>query len=174
MKTEIILSHDEIIEKVKEIASDLDIRYKDKKPLVIGIMKGSLYFLSDLTKEMNIDIEIDMMHLSSYGNEAKTSGVVKIVKDVDTNIEGRHVIVLEDIVDSGTTLKYLKKYFANKNAASVETISIFKKENTNVTNVEADVIGFELPDVFLVGYGLDYAQKYRTLKDVHKVLDLEL
>ncbi len=173
MKSEIILSHEDIMKKVDEIAADLDNRYNGKNPVVIGIMKGSLYFLSDLTKAMNIDLQIDMMHLSSYGNETTTSGVVKIIKDVDINIEGRHVIVLEDIVDTGTTLAYLKKYFSDKNAASVETISIFKKQGTNTANISADIIGFELPNYFLVGYGLDYAQKYRSFKDVHKVLDLE-
>ncbi len=173
MKSEIILTHDEIMAKVKEIASDLNTRYEGKNPVVIGIMKGSLYFLSDLTKELTIDLQIDMMHLSSYGDDTKSSGVVKIVKDIDINIEDRHVIVLEDIVDTGTTLHYLKKYFSDKNAASVETISIFKKSGTNTKQISADIIGFELPDYFLVGYGLDCAQKYRNFKDVHKIIELD-
>ncbi len=173
MKSEVVLKHEEIMKKVKEIAAHLDAKYDGKNPVVIGIMKGSLYFLSDLTKEMTIDLQIDMMHRSSYGDAATTSGIVKIIKDIDINIEGRHVIVLEDIVDTGTTLQYLKKYFSDKNAASVETVSIFKKQGTNTTQICADIIGFELPDFFLVGYGLDYAQKYRAFKDVHKIIDLE-
>ncbi len=173
MKTEVVLTHEKIIEKVREIASELDIEYAGKNPVVVGIMKGSLYFLSDLTKEMSIPLQIDVMNLSSYGNDNKTSGVVKIVKDLDIDITNRHVIVLEDIVDTGTTLKYLKKYFVDKSAASVKTISIFQKEDTNVTNQTADVIGFTLPNYFLVGYGLDYAQNGRSFKDVHKVISLE-
>ncbi len=170
MKSEIILTQNEIMLKVKEIAKYLDEKYLDKNPVVIGIMKGSVYFLSDLTKEMTIDLQVDMMHLSSYGNESKSSGVVKIVKDIDIDITNRHVIVLEDIIDTGTTLAYLKNYFSDKNALSVETISIFKKAGANTNNNTADIIGFELPNAFLVGYGLDYAQNYRSFKDVHKII----
>ncbi len=173
MKTEIILSHDEIMAKVREIAAELDVEYADKNPIMVGIMKGSLYFLSDLTKEMSIPLQIDVMNLSSYGDSSKSSGVVKIVKDLDMDITNRHVVVLEDIVDTGTTLKYLKQYFMDKNAASVKTISIFQKEGTNVTDSTADRIGFTLPDYFLIGYGLDYAQNGRSFKDVHKVISLE-
>ncbi len=173
MKTEVILTHEQIIEKVKEIASQLDQEYAGETPVVIGIMKGALYFLSDLTKEMNIPVQIDVMNLSSYGNDSKSSGVVKIVKDLDIDITNRHVIVLEDIVDTGTTLKYLKQYFVDKKAASVKTISIFQKEGTNITSQTADVIGFTLPDYFLVGYGLDHAQNGRSFKDVHKVIALD-
>lgn len=173
MKTEIILTHDEIMAKVREIASELDAEYAGKNPIMVGIMKGSLYFLSDLTKEMTIPLQIDVMNLSSYGDSSKTSGVVKIVKDLDMDITDRHVIVLEDIVDTGTTLQYLKSYFMDKKAKSVKTISIFQKEGTNVTNQTADRIGFTLPDYFLIGYGLDYAQNGRSFKDVHKVLSLD-
>ncbi len=173
MKTEIILTHDQIMAKVREIASELDSEYADKNPIVVGIMKGSLYFLSDLTKEMSIPLQIDVMNLSSYGDNSKTSGVVKIVKDLDMDITNRHVIILEDIVDTGTTLKYLKNYFIDKQAASVKTISIFQKEGTNITNQTADRIGFTLPDYFLIGYGLDYAQNGRSFKDVHKVISLD-
>lgn len=173
MKTEIILTHEQIMNKVQEIAKELDNEYGDKNPVVVGIMKGSLYFLSDLTKEMSIPLQIDVMNLSSYGDASKSSGVVKIIKDLDIDISDRHVIVLEDIVDTGTTLSYLKKYFMDKNAASVKTISIFQKEGTNLTGAVADRIGFTLPDFFLIGYGLDYAQNGRSFKDVHKVISLE-
>lgn len=173
MKTEVVLKHEDIMEKVKEIAAELDIEYADKNPIMVGIMKGSLYFLSDLTKEMTIPLQIDVMNLSSYGNDSKSSGVVKIVKDLDMDITNRHVIVLEDIVDTGTTLKYLKQYFMDKQAKSVKTISIFQKEGTNIMNQTADRIGFTLPDYFLVGYGLDHAQNGRSFKDVRKVISLE-
>ena len=121
---------------------------------------------------MEIDLQIDMMHLSSYGDATTSSGTVKIIKDLDINIEDRHVIILEDIVDTGTTLAYLKKYFSDKNAKSVETISIFRKIGTNKHKISADIIGFDLPDYFLVGYGLDHAQNHRSLKDVHRIIEL--
>jgi hypoxanthine phosphoribosyltransferase len=165
MSLEIVLSHEDIINKVKEIADNLDREYKGKNPLVIGIMKGSLYFLADLTQNMTIPVEIDLMCLSSYGN-SKKSGAVKIVKDLDMDITNRHVIVLEDIIDTGKTLEFLKHYFLEKDAASVKTISIFEKPSSSIINFTADLVGFKLPDEFLVGYGLDYAQKYRNLKDV--------
>lgn len=171
MEKRVVLRNEEIMKKVKEIAKYLDDKYANENPVVVGIMKGSLYFLSDLTKEMTIDLEIDVMNLSSYGLSATTSGVVRIVKDLDIDITNRNVIVLEDIVDTGTTLAYLKKYFLDKNAKSVETISIFQKENTQTHDVKADLIGFVLPDKFLVGYGLDYAQKYRSLKDVYEIIE---
>ncbi len=173
MEKKIILKNEDIMSKVEEIAKYLDEKYRDKNPVVIGIMKGSLYFLSDLTKEMTIELEIDVMNLSSYGYSSETSGEVKIIKDLDIDITDRYVIVLEDIVDTGTTLAYLKTYFMNKSAKSVETISIFKKENTQIHKVAADLIGFELPDKFLVGYGLDYAQRFRNLKDVYEIIDLD-
>ena len=164
---ELVLSEDKIQAKIKEMAADLDKRYEGKKPVVIGIMRGSLYFMSDLTKEMKIDLEVDVMSLSSYGLGSKSSGNVKILKDVDIDLVGRHVLVLEDIVDTGTTLKYLKEYFERQSVASVETISIFQKKGTNIHGNAADMIGFELPDSFLVGYGLDYANRYRHLKNVY-------
>lgn len=169
---EIVLHHDEIQEKIKEIAKDLDTRYAGTNPVIIGIMRGAVYFMTDLTKNMDIDLEIDVMCLSSYGESSKSSGKVKILKDIDIDIENRPVIVLEDIVDTGTTLDYLKEYFKYQNAKSVETISIFQKDGTNVKGVKADIIGFVLPDFFLVGYGLDYANRYRHLQHVYKVLEL--
>lgn len=170
---EVVLREEEIAAKVKEIAADLDERYAGQCPVVVGIMRGALYFMKDLTTAMQIDLEVDVMSLSSYGLDSKSSGKVKILKDLDIDITDRPVIVLEDIVDTGTTLAYLKEYFKHQNAKSVETISIFQKEGTQTQNVKADIIGFTLPDYFLVGYGLDYANKFRHLPHVYKVLKLE-
>ncbi len=170
---EVILSNEEILKKVEEIAKDLDERYKGQSPVIVGIMRGAVYFMTDLTQKMSIDLEVDVMSLSSYGSGSKTSGKVKILKDLDIDITNRPVIVLEDIVDTGTTLAYLKEYFKHQKAKSVETISIFEKEGTNTNNIKADIIGFTLPNYFLVGYGLDYANKYRHLPHVYKVLKLE-
>ncbi|MGL5020599.1 MAG: hypoxanthine phosphoribosyltransferase [Mycoplasmatales bacterium] len=169
---EIVLHNDDIMEKIKKIAKDLDRKYEGQNPVIIGIMRGAVYFMTDLTSNMNIDLEIDIMCLSSYGESANSSGKVKILKDIDIDIENRPVIVLEDIVDTGTTLAYLKEYFKYQNAKSVETISIFQKDGTNTKGIKADVIGFVLPDFFLVGYGLDYANRYRHLKHVYKVLKI--
>ncbi|MFV0246346.1 MAG: hypoxanthine phosphoribosyltransferase [Mycoplasmatales bacterium] len=166
---DLVLDEEIIQMKVQEIATYLDNKYKDQNPVVVGIMRGALYFMSDLTKNMKIDLEVDVMCLSSYGTDTKTSGKVKILKDLDLDITNRPVIVLEDIVDTGTTLKYLKEYFKHQSAKSVETIAIFEKEGTNTENIKADLIGFTLPNEFLVGYGLDYAHKYRHLPQVYKV-----
>ncbi len=170
---EIILSNEDIQVKVAEIAKYLDEKYAGESPVIVGIMRGALYFMSDLTQKMEIDLEVDVMSLSSYGKSSKSSGKVKILKDLDIDITNRPVVVLEDIVDTGTTLAYLKEYFKHQKAKSVETISIFQKEGTNTNNVKADIIGFTLPNYFLVGYGLDYANKYRHLPHVYKVLKLE-
>ncbi len=170
---EIVLSNEEIQTKVSEIAKYLDEKYANQNPVIVGIMRGALYFMSDLTQKMEIDLEVDVMSLSSYGKSSKSSGKVKILKDLDIDITNRPVIVLEDIVDTGTTLAYLKEYFKHQKAKSVETISIFEKEGTNTNNVKADLIGFTLPNYFLVGYGLDYANRYRHLPHVYKVLKLE-
>ena len=165
-KLEIVLEHDVIAAEILKLAKDLSTRYKNKKPVVIGIIKGAIYFLTELTQNMDIDLEIDLMGLSSYGNSSTTSGKVKITKDISIDITNRHVIVIEDIVDTGTTLAYLKKYFVNQEAASVETISLFIKEKSTNNKILPDKILFEVPNDFLVGYGLDYANKYRHLKDV--------
>ncbi len=162
----VILKEEVIKDKIKELASELDKEYKDDNPVVIGIMRGAIYFLTDLTKEMSIKLEIDLMGLSSYGNSDKTSGKVKITKDLEVDITGRRVIVVEDIVDSGTTLNYLKNYFLNQEAKSVETISLFIKEKSLKLATLPDRHLIEVPDDFLVGYGLDYANQYRDLKDL--------
>lgn len=168
---ELLLDEADIQVKIEEFAKYVDEKYAGQNPVVVGIMKGSLYFLSDLTKKMTIDFEIDIMSLSSYKNGKVSSGVVRILKDLDVDVTDRPVIIIEDIVDSGTTLQYLNGYFANKFAKSVETFVIFEKEGTNKTNFKADNVGFVLPNVFLVGYGLDFANKYRNLPSVYKLND---
>ncbi|MBL0701516.1 MAG: hypoxanthine phosphoribosyltransferase [Spiroplasma sp.] len=165
----LVLSNDKILTRVEEIAKDLDVKYAGEVPVVIGIMRGCLYFLADLTQQIDLNIEIDMMSLSSYGTGSTSSGTVRILKDIEIDITNRHVVVVEDIIDTGTTLDYLREYFDTKKAKTVTTISIFAKEGTNKFANGADVVGFYLPDKFLVGYGLDYANKYRHLKDVYEL-----
>ncbi len=163
---EVVLKQEEISAKIKEVGEELAQKYKDDNPVVIGIMKGAIYFLTELTQNMPIDLEIDLMGLSSYGNNATTSGKVRITKDISVDITGRSVIIVEDIVDTGTTLEYLKNYFVNQEAKSVETISLFIKTKSMNNKTLPDKILFEVPNDFLVGYGLDYANKYRHLKDI--------
>lgn len=166
---EVILKEKEIKEKIQKLGEELSKEYKDDNPVVIGIMKGAIYFLTELTQNMPIDLEIDLMGLSSYGDNAKTSGKVRITKDISIDITGRRVIIVEDIIDTGTTLEYLKHYFVNQEAKSVETISLFIKEKSINNNYLPDRILFTVPNDFLVGFGLDYANKYRHLKDVCKI-----
>lgn len=170
-KMELIISEKEIEAKVKSIAELLIEEYKDLNPVIIGIMRGSIYFLSDLTKEMSsIDLEVDVMCVSSYAMSDVSSGTVQILKDTSIDVARRHVILVEDIIDSGRTIKYLQENFKSRQALSVKTVVIFEKITTNIMNAKADIVGFNVPDDFLVGYGLDYANKYRHLPSVYKIL----
>ncbi|MFV0288370.1 MAG: hypoxanthine phosphoribosyltransferase [Mycoplasmatales bacterium] len=166
---EVVLKQEEISKKIKELGQELAQKYKNDNPVVIGIMKGAIYFLTELTQNMPIELEVDLMGLSSYGNSATTSGKVRITKDISVDITNRHVIIVEDIVDTGTTLEYLKKYFVNQEAKSVETVSLFIKTKSINNKTLPDKILFEVPNDFLVGYGLDYQNKYRHLKNVCKI-----
>ena len=129
----------------------------------MGVLKGSVVFISELLKRLHNPCEIDFMTISTYGNESKSSGVVKILKDLDRSIEGKDVLIVEDIVDSGITLKYLMSYLSSKGASSVEIVTLLNKSARRAVNVSVKSVGFEAPDGFLVGYCLDYAEKYRNL-----------
>lgn len=166
---EVVLHQEEISKKIQELGQELAQKYKNNNPVVIGIMKGAIYFLTELTQNMPIELEVDLMGLSSYGNSATTSGKVRITKDISVDVTDRHVIIVEDIVDTGTTLEYLKNYFVNQEAKSVETVSLFIKTKSINNKTLPDKILFEVPNDFLVGYGLDYQNKYRHLKDVCKI-----
>lgn len=160
---EILFSEDEISIRTKELAKIIDKDYYGKKLLLVGVLKGSVVFISELLKRLHNPCEIDFMAISTYGNDSKSSGVVKILKDLDRSIEGTHILIVEDIVDSGITLKYLTTYLKSKGASSVEIVSLLNKSARRATDVNVKYIGFEAPDEFLVGYGLDYAEKYRNL-----------
>ena len=159
----ILISEDEIKNKVKELADVLAEEYKDKNPLLVCVLKGGMPFMADLIKEMNIYLEIDFMDVSSYGSELVSSGEVKILKDLDTNVEGRHVVFVEDIIDTGGTLSYLKDLFKYRKAESVKIVTLLDKPSGRKKDIEADWIGFSIPDAFVVGYGLDYIENYRNL-----------
>ncbi|MCF7794213.1 MAG: hypoxanthine phosphoribosyltransferase [Candidatus Cloacimonetes bacterium] len=166
MKNEIssiLVSEQEIQQKVKELAAKISKDYEGKNPIVICILKGAAMFMSDLIKHVTIPLEIDFMSLSSYGDSTKSSGVVRIKKDIDSDISGRHVIIVEDIVDSGLTLKYIDEYFLKHNCKSVKICTLLDKPEAHKTDLEIDYVGFEVGNEFVVGFGLDYAQKYRNL-----------
>lgn len=159
----VLISEEEIQAKVKELGKILSEEYKDKDPLVVGVLKGAMPFMSDLIKHMEIYLEIDFMDISSYGKARVSSGEVKILKDLDTTVDGRNVLFVEDIVDSGRTLKYLKEMFEYRKANSVKIVTLLDKPKGRQIDVEVEWAGFEVPDEFVVGYGLDYIEHYRNL-----------
>ncbi|MGC6768069.1 hypoxanthine phosphoribosyltransferase [Enterococcus sp. LJL128] len=159
----ILITKEQITEKTAELGKKLTEDYKEKTPLVVGILKGAVPFLADVVREMDINLEMDFMDVSSYGNATVSSGEVKIVKDLDTNVEGRHILIVEDIIDSGRTLAYLVDLFKYRKAASVKIVTFLDKPEGRVVDIDADYVGFNIPNEFVVGYGLDYAEAYRNL-----------
>lgn len=160
---EVLISQEEIKEKVAELGQRLSKDYEGRNPLVICILKGAFVFMADLVKEITVPIELDFMAVSSYGTSTKSSGEVKIIKDLDSSIEGRDILIVEDIIDTGLTLSYLVDVLHRRNVKSVKIVTLFDKPSGRTVNLEADLAGFILPDAFVVGYGLDYAEKYRNL-----------
>lgn len=161
----IVLTEDQIRAKVMELGAQITKDYADVKETIfcVGILKGAVVFYTDLVRQIQLPVQFDFMIASSYGNSTSTSGSVKILKDLDYDIEGKHLIVIEDIIDSGLTMNYLKKYFHERKPASVKICSFLSKPSRRKVEVDIDYCGFEVPDEFLVGYGLDYAEKYRNL-----------
>ena len=160
---EILISEEAINAKVKELAARISEDYKGKDLLVVGVLKGSVIFAAEIIKNITIPCEIDFMAVSSYGASSETTGVVRILKDLDHEVSGKDIIIVEDIVDSGVTLDYLLNYLKGRKANSVEIVSLLTKPSRRKVDIECQYIGFETPDEFLVGYGLDFAEKYRNL-----------
>ncbi|MGO4349229.1 hypoxanthine phosphoribosyltransferase [Paenibacillus sp. MCAF9] len=160
---EVLYDAQQIGDKVKELGATLSKDFNGRNPLVICVLKGAFIFMADLVKEITVPLEIDFMAVSSYGQSTKSSGVVKIIKDLDVSVEGRDVLIVEDIIDSGLTLSYLIDVLERRNAKSVTVVTLFDKPARRTVELEADYKGFTLPDEFVVGYGLDYAEKYRNL-----------
>jgi len=159
----ILITEEEIKAKCQELGKQLAEEYDGKFPLAIGVLKGALPFMSDVLRYMDIHLEMDFMDVSSYGSGTRSSGEVKIVKDLDTKVEGRDLIIVEDIIDSGLTLSYLVDLFKYRKAKSIKIVTLLDKPSGRTAAIQADLIGFEVPDEFVVGYGLDYAEKYRNL-----------
>lgn len=160
---EVLLTEEQINQKTRELGALLTEEYKDQYPLAIGILKGAMPFMSDLMKRVDTYIEMDYMDVSSYGNATVSSGEVKIVKDLNTSVEGRDILIIEDIIDSGMTLSYLVDLFKYRKAKSIKLVTLLDKPTGRKVDLKADFVGFEVPDAFVVGYGLDYAEKYRNL-----------
>jgi hypoxanthine phosphoribosyltransferase len=159
----ILVSEEEIQTKIKSLAQELTEEYKDRFPLAIGVLKGAMPFMADLLKRMNCYLEMDFMDVSSYGSSTVSTGEVKILKDLDTSVEGRDLLIIEDIIDSGLTLSYLVDLFHYRKAKSIKIVTLLDKPTGRKSKIEADYVGFHVPDAFVVGYGLDYAEKYRNL-----------
>lgn len=164
--TKVLVTEEQISEKVAELAAELDKRYADKDVLLVGVLKGAVMFMADISRAMQIPAQMDWMAVSSYGSGTVSSGVVRILKDLDADVLGRHVVIIEDIIDSGLTLSWLVSNLEARGAASVEVVALLRKPDAAKVEVNVALVGFDIPNEFVVGYGLDYAEHYRTLKGV--------
>ncbi len=160
---EILFSQERIQERIKELGAEITRDYAGRNPLLIGVLKGACFFLSDLLRAIDTRLSIEFMAISSYGSSTRTSGEVRIMKDLDVPIEGRDILVVEDIVDTGLTLTYLLENLKSRGAASVKLAALLDKHDRREKEVPIDYLGFQIPDYFVVGYGLDYAERYRNL-----------
>ena len=160
---EVLISTQNIQDKIKELGTEIARDYAGQNPLLIGVLKGACTFLSDLMRAADIPLSVEFIAISSYGTEMRTSGEVRILKDLDVAIEGRHILVVEDIVDTGLTLSYLIANLKSRGAASVKLAALLDKYERREKEVPIDYLGFKIPDKFVVGYGLDYAERYRNL-----------
>ena len=159
----VIATEEQLKSRIAELAAQVDADYKDKKVLLVGVLKGAIMAMADLTRAMQSHIEMDWMAVSSYGSGRKSSGVVRILKDLDRDITGRHVLIVEDIVDTGLTLSWLTSNLLSRGAASVEILTILRKPEAAKVEVNVKYVGFDIPTEFVVGYGLDFDEKYRNL-----------
>jgi hypoxanthine phosphoribosyltransferase len=160
---EILVQADELQHRIKEMAEEVSRDYKGRDLLLIGVLKGAVFFLADLMRHLDIPCEVDFMAVSSYGSSTDSSGVVRILKDLDAPLEGRNVLIVEDIVDSGLTLQYLMRTLEARSPASIEVCALLTKPERRKVDTPARYVGFEIPDKFAIGYGLDYAERYRNL-----------
>ena len=162
-KIRVMYSEEEVNERIKEIGAQISKDFAGKQVHLVCVLKGGTFFMCELAKRLSIDCTLDFMQVSSYGADTKSSGIVKIVKDLDEPLKGKNVIVVEDIIDSGRTLSYLLDIFRKREPESLTLCTLLDKPDRRVTEVKVDYTGFEIPDEFVVGYGLDYDQKYRNL-----------
>ena len=160
---DVVIAEDKLQARIAELAEQITDDYQGKSPLLVGVLKGAFVFMSDLARAIRLPVEFDFMAVSSYGSATKTSGVVRIVKDLDADLTGRHVIIVEDIVDSGLTLAYLRRNLQARNPASLEVCALLVKEGLQREDPDLKYVGFSIPPEFVVGYGLDVGERYRNL-----------
>ncbi|HEU4963409.1 MAG TPA: hypoxanthine phosphoribosyltransferase [Bacilli bacterium] len=160
---EILFTEEEVVARIRELGAEITRAYEGKDLLVIGILKGAAFFMAELVKRIDMPIQVDFMAVSSYGKSSESSGVVRILKDLDKSVEGRHVLIVEDIIDTGLTLSYLTQLLEQRKAASVKVASLLDKPERRTVEISAEFLGFAVPDHFIVGWGLDYAERYRNL-----------
>jgi hypoxanthine phosphoribosyltransferase len=163
---EILIEEDALRERVAELGAEISADYVGRDLLLVGVLKGAVFFMADLMRSIDVHCEVDFMAISSYGASTDSSGVVRILKDLDTAIEGRHVLVVEDIIDSGLTLSYLMRNLRARHPATLEVCALLTKPDRREIDVPVRYIGFEIPNRFVVGYGLDFAERYRNLRYV--------
>jgi hypoxanthine phosphoribosyltransferase len=160
---EILVQPDELQHRIRQLGEEISRDYAGHELLLIGVLKGAVFFLADLMRQIDVPCEVDFMAVSSYGSSTDSSGVVRILKDLDAPLEGRHVLIVEDIVDSGLTLQYLMRTLQTRGPASLAVCALLTKPERRKAEVPARYVGFEIPDKFAIGYGLDYAERYRNL-----------
>ncbi|MCK6079768.1 hypoxanthine phosphoribosyltransferase [Microbacterium sp. EYE_5] len=164
--TDVLVTEEEIQAKLEQLARQVEADYEGKDLLLVGVLKGAVMVMADFARSLKRDIEMDWMAVSSYGASTKSSGVVQIRKDLDTDISGKHVLIVEDIIDSGLTLSWLLENFASRGAESIEVLALLRKPEAAKVEIDCRYVGFDIPVEFVVGYGLDFAEKYRNLRDV--------
>jgi len=162
----VLISRDQIARRVAELGEKITHDYQGETIIFVGVLKGASFFLSDLARQVKLDVTFDFISVSSYGGGVRSSGEVRLVKDVDNSLEGKNVIIIEDILDTGLTLSFLRKQFLNHKPRSLKIAALLDKVSRRITDVRGDYVGFEIPDEFVVGYGLDYAEHYRNFPDV--------
>ncbi len=160
---EVLFTEEQLRQKVDELGAQITADYQGKNPLIVSVLKGSYVFMADLTRRIDVPCQVDFMVVSSYGAGTKTSGEVQIIKDLENSIDGRDLIIVEDILDSGVTLSYLMKVLAARGANSIRLCTLLSKPERRKVDIRVDYLGFEIPDEFVVGYGLDFAERYRNL-----------
>lgn len=166
-KFRVYLTHEEIQQRIKKLGEQISKEYRGKKPIFIGVLNGAYIFLADLMRYVTIPCEVDFLKLSSYGDEKVSSGQVKELKGVDADLKGRHVILVEDIIDTGLSMKYMLEKFEKLNPSSLKVITMLHKADATQHDVQIDYVGFKIPDLFVLGYGLDYAQEGRNLAQIY-------
>jgi hypoxanthine phosphoribosyltransferase len=166
----VVVAEHDLRQRVAELGKEITVDYADRAPLLVGVLKGAFMFMSDLARNVDLPVEFDFMAVSSYGSATKTSGVVRIVKDLDIDLSDRHVLVVEDIVDSGLTLNYLLKNLQTRSPTSLEVCALLVKDGQQKVEPPLRYVGFRIPDEFVVGYGLDVAERYRNLASIYTYL----